>query len=276
MSKKEVVLDQYNTDPTYANYFYTKINELVDLSQYDILLEPSAGEGSFYNLLPTSQRLGLDIDPKADGIIKENFYHYYPDIPIPKIFTLGNPPFGTQSRDAINFFNHAAKFSSGIGFVLPMSFSKTSLQKKLNEYFHLKFEEIVPKNSFYTINGKKDVKTVAQIWMKKSTKRIYNIINLIDYFQFVSFYDDPDLILRRIGYNAGRFERSVKENKKNQFLYLKTNSDEIKNAIQNLDFSKIKNLTGGGFAINQEDVKKLFIKHCKDTKPVFQNSLFEF
>ena len=276
MRKKEVVLDQYYTDPTYANYFYKKISEVVDLSVYDILLEPSAGEGSFYNLLPTSQRFGLDIDPKVDGIIKENFYDYYPDIPVPKIFTLGNPPFGNQSKDAINFFNHAANFSLGIGFVLPMSFCKMKLQSKLNPYFHLVFEEIVPKNSFYTLNGKKDVKTVAQIWIKKTNKRIEENRNLIDYFQFVSYYDDYDLILRRIGYNSGRFENNVLESEKNQFLYIKTNSEEIKQVICKIDFSYIRNLTGGGYAINQDDVKRLFLIQNKNVKPVFQNSLFEF
>ena len=270
------MLDQYYTDPTYANYFYKKISEVVDLSVYDILLEPSAGEGSFYNLLPTSQRFGLDIDPKVDGIIKENFYDYYPDIPVPKIFTLGNPPFGNQSKDAINFFNHAANFSLGIGFVLPMSFCKMKLQSKLNPYFHLVFEEIVPKNSFYTLNGKKDVKTVAQIWIKKTNKRIEENRNLIDYFQFVSYYDDYDLILRRIGYNSGRFENNVLESEKNQFLYIKTNSEEIKQVICKIDFSYIRNLTGGGYAINQDDVKRLFLIQNKNVKPVFQNSLFEF
>ena len=105
---------------------------------------------------------------------------------------------------------------------------------------------------------------------------MHNTINLIDYFQFVSFYDNHDLILRRIGYNAGRFENHVTENKKNQFLYLKTNSDEIKNVIQNIDFSYIKNQTGGGFSISQDDVKRLFILQNKNVKPVFQNSLFEF
>jgi len=276
LSKKEVVLDQYYTDPAYANYFYTKINEVIDLSKYDLLLEPSAGEGSFYNILPPSQRVGIDIDPKAYGIIKENFYDYYPDIPVPRIFTLGNPPFGRQSRDAINFFNHAATFSLGIGFVLPMSFCKTKLQDKLNPYFHLLFEEIVPKNSFYTINGKKDVKTVAQIWIKKPTKRIKENKNLIDYFHFVSFYDDYDLILRRIGYNSGRFENHVLESEKNQFLYIKTNSEEIKKAFYNIDFTMVKNQTGGGYAINQDDVKRLFLLQNKNVKPVFQNSLFEF
>ena len=270
------MLDQYYTDPTYANYFYTKINEVVDLSVYDILLEPSAGHGSFYNLLPALQRHGMDIDPKADGIIKENFYDYYPNIPVPKIFTLGNPPFGKQSKDAINFFNHAATFSLGIGFVLPMSFCKRKLHSRLNPYFHLEFEEIVPKNSFYTLNGKKDVKTVAQIWIKKLNKRIEENKNLIDYFQFVSYYDDYDLILRRIGYNSGRFENNVLESEKNQFLYIKTNSEEIKQVICKIDFSYIRNQTGGGLSISQDDVKRLFILQNKNVNPVFQNSLFEF
>ena len=58
-----------------------KLLELVNLQEYDILLEPSAGKGSFYSLLPKNQRLGIDIDPKTKDIIYllvkeyENFFY---------------------------------------------------------------------------------------------------------------------------------------------------------------------------------------------------------
>jgi len=71
-------LDQFYTDPVYAQQFLTTISNLVDLDQFDHLLEPSAGTGSFYNLLDTKRRIGLDLEPKAQGIIQTDFFDWTP------------------------------------------------------------------------------------------------------------------------------------------------------------------------------------------------------
>ncbi len=45
--------------------------------------------------------------------------------------------FGKRSKLAINFFNHAAKYSEIIAFIVPVSFMKWSVQKELSSDFHL-------------------------------------------------------------------------------------------------------------------------------------------
>ena len=55
-------LDQYYTGPALAGYFLAKVQEMLPYDDYDTILEPSAGTGSFYNLLDT-RRVGLDLDP---------------------------------------------------------------------------------------------------------------------------------------------------------------------------------------------------------------------
>ena len=37
-------------------------------------IEPSAGTGAFYNLLPPQRRLGMDIEPKCEGVIAQDFF----------------------------------------------------------------------------------------------------------------------------------------------------------------------------------------------------------
>ena len=44
-------LDQFYTNNDVAYKCYTKIKNLIDINSYDIHLEPSAGNGSFYNLM---------------------------------------------------------------------------------------------------------------------------------------------------------------------------------------------------------------------------------
>ena len=46
-----------------------QLNEYINISEFDYIVEPSAGSGSFYRLLDKGKRIGLDIDPKYDGII---------------------------------------------------------------------------------------------------------------------------------------------------------------------------------------------------------------
>jgi hypothetical protein len=58
--------------------FYTKIDVVKkcileiedDFENFDIILEPSAGCGNFLNFLPLKKRLGIDIDPVIDEIVK--------------------------------------------------------------------------------------------------------------------------------------------------------------------------------------------------------------
>ena len=124
-------LDQFYTNPKYATEFMACVNERLDLKSADILLEPSAGSGSFYNLLDKKKRLGLDIDPKLTEIQKQDFFKWKPKSKS-KIITIGNPPFGKNANLAVKFFNHAAKFSDAIAFVLPRTFRKASIVNRLN------------------------------------------------------------------------------------------------------------------------------------------------
>jgi hypothetical protein len=183
-------LDQFYTSPEYAENFYNTIQKYVDLSTADILLEPSAGSGNFYNLMDPNKRIGLDLDPKSNGIIQQDFFTWKPNNNDIKIHTIGNPPFGKNSRLAIRFFNHAASFSESISFIIPRTFRKTSVLNRLSLDFHKIYDETVPKNSFLFDNNPYDVWCASQIWVKKKEKRkiipIYKFSQFKDYFELVN------------------------------------------------------------------------------------------
>ena len=70
-------------DKFYTNQFVAKkcvslAEQLDKFSNFDVILEPSAGTGSFYQYLPVSNRLGIDLEPKHQGIIKMNFFDFIP------------------------------------------------------------------------------------------------------------------------------------------------------------------------------------------------------
>jgi hypothetical protein len=81
-------------------------------------------------------------------ILKKDFLTFEP-IKDKKYVCIGNPPFGRVSSLAVLFFNKAASFSEAIGFILPRTFKRNSIINRLNENFHLTFEEDVPQKSFY-------------------------------------------------------------------------------------------------------------------------------
>jgi len=256
-------LDQFYTDPAYAFYFWNKVHTLLDLDSFDTFVEPCAGTGSFYELMPEDKRYGVDIDPQLDGIIKQDFLTWsIPIIPYGRVLTLTNPPFGRNSNLAIRFFNHAATFSSAIAMTVPRSFKKTTLHDRLNPRFKLIWEEDTPGKSF--VNSKNehvDVKTVSQIWksnlLDKRTKKEYKHK---DYFTFVKFEDKHDLRLRRIGWNSGKFYDSVEEKEKGQFFFIKVSDKNVLDKIKSIDFAECRQNTGGGLSISRKDVIELFFE----------------
>ena len=63
-------LDQFYTTPEIAKKCYDILKNKINEAEFDYILEPSAGTGSFYKLLPDKRRIGVDIEPKYKGIKK--------------------------------------------------------------------------------------------------------------------------------------------------------------------------------------------------------------
>lgn len=191
-------LDKFYTKPEIAK----ECLELIDLDKYNLIIEPSAGNGSFSNLIPNC--LAMDIEPENNKILKQDFFTYTPNIQ-EKILVIGNPPFGQQATLAINFFNHAADFSDTIAFILPKSFKKYSIQNKLNLYFYLEQEKDLPKNSFLLNNQPYDVPCTFQIWNKKEVKRDkIKLPTTSKYFDFTKDIAQADFRIQRVGGKAGQ------------------------------------------------------------------------
>mgnify|MGYP000073375091 CR=1 FL=1 len=103
-------LDQFYTNPNIASSCYQKLKNQIDINKYDIHLEPSAGRGAFFNLMDENKKLGIDIDPKQEGILTQDFLSFEPENNR-SYLVVGNPPFGRISSTAVKFFNKAAEFA---------------------------------------------------------------------------------------------------------------------------------------------------------------------
>lgn len=184
---REKGLDKFYTISTIAEECLENIGSHYKWSDWGLVIEPSAGNGSFLTRIPTSKRLGIDISPEHKDIIKQDFLTYSPPSDIGKILVVGNPPFGRVSSLAIKFFNNASKWADVIAFIIPRTFRRVSVQNKLNSNFHLVFDKEIPMKPC-SFSPPMMVKCCFQIWEKRETKRLITELSTShDDWEFLGF-----------------------------------------------------------------------------------------
>jgi hypothetical protein len=258
-------LDQFYTDPVYAQQFLNEITQTIDLNKFDHVLEPSAGTGSFYNLLDKKKRIGLDLEPKAAGIVKTDFFKWTPPTG-KRIATIGNPPFGKSAGLAIKFFNRAAEFSDVIAFVIPRTFRKASVINRLDRNFHCVYDETVPDHSFIFNGDKYNVPCAAQIWQreKKPRDRIvtFKLEQVRHLFELVE-PADSDFAIQRVGGRAGLIRTTDRMNfSAESHYFIKAHHDKVLPVFEQVDFDSVKFNTAGNPSVSPSELIELWISQA--------------
>ena len=75
-SKQYKGLDKYYTKKEIALFCLDQLN----IKDYDFIIEPSAGNGAFYDEIEHNNKIGLDIEPENSNVIKQNWFKYKIDI----------------------------------------------------------------------------------------------------------------------------------------------------------------------------------------------------
>jgi len=166
---REQGLDKFYTIPVIVDKCIQTIGKKYDWANWDLIVEPSAGNGSFLFKLPSVKNIGIDILPDHPDIVKQDFFTYIPNVET-NILVIGNPPFGKISSLAIQFFNHAAKWASVIAFIVPRTFRRISVQNKLDMHFHLIQDEEIP-TSPCSFTPPMMAKCCFQIWERRNLAR---------------------------------------------------------------------------------------------------------
>ena len=170
---EEVGLDQFFTRPSVAKVCWDSLLEYIKASGSNVshykFVEPSAGLGAFYDLLPDDRRIGLDVERFRAGFIHADFLSWLPKKNGHNYACIGNPPFGYRAWLALAFLNHAAQFSDYVGFIVPMAFQsrgKSNVQDRVKG-LHLVFSAPLPPDSFVDAEGKTlKVNALWQIWAR--------------------------------------------------------------------------------------------------------------
>lgn len=264
-------LDKFYTNCDYSKLCINKVFELYDKHSFDLIIEPSAGNGSFYNQLNTSNKIGIDLLPENKNIIKMDFFNYNPPENKKCILVIGNPPFGKVSSIAIKFFNHASLWSNVIAFIIPRTFRKISVQNKLNKNFHLVFDEDTPtKPCCFT--PKMSVKCCFQIWEKKDTVRLFvNLPTKNSHWEFLKYGPldkngqptpsfNADFALRAYGGKIGEIVQvNLNTLRPKSWHWIKSNinKNELINRFKQLDYSSSLN-TARQNSMGRAELVKLY------------------
>jgi predicted RNA methylase len=264
---KRNTIDKYYTKPSIVEQCIELVKTHINISKDDLIIEPSAGNGSFIDnikKLSTNYRF-YDLEPEHNEIIKQDFLnfdfvelkHEYTNIHI-----IGNPPFGRQASLAIKFIKKCCLFSNSISFILPKSFKKDSMKKYFEKHYHLIHEIDLSENSFLVNDIESDVPCIFQIWQYKNEIRNKIEKKLPLNFKFVKKKDNPDISFRRVGVNAGTIMTEINDKSFQSHYFIKFNNDNtIDENIEKLKSIKFNfNNTVGPKSISKPELINEFNK----------------
>ncbi len=243
--KKDYGLDQFYTNLDIAK----QCIDSIDITKYDVVIEPSAGAGAFYNQINHKYKMGFDLEPKCDGVHQQDFLKYKHPFTShnlsfmesklnkqPKILTIGNPPFGRQGSLAQKFIKQASEFSDTIAFILPRGFKKRSVYDRVPLNFWNVNEIDIPENSF-SFNGEPyDVPCVWIEYQKQDKLRTKEKKLTPTTFQFTT-QENANVSIRRVGVNAGKTFPHTEVSTPSHYFVKVDNVDEFVSKVNEIKFS---------------------------------------
>lgn len=261
-------IDKYYTKDIVVELCLNLVKKYIHLNTYDLIVEPSAGNGSFITGIKSlsSNFRFYDLEPDNNEIIKQDYLLFdYGSMKetFSKIHIIGNPPFGRQSSLAIKFIKKSCEFCDSISFILPKSFKKDSLKKTFPLNFHLIFEIDLPDKSFLVDGVEHNVETVFQIWEKKDVLRTIIKNEEPLNFVFIKKNENPDISFRRVGVNAGIIDVNIDNKSIQSHYFIKFTNNKSVN--DNIDLLKViqfnHNNTVGPRSISKQELIKEFNKY---------------
>jgi len=264
---KRNIIDKYYTKKNIVEKCVKLLKKNININyNNDIIIEPSAGNGSFIESLKKicKNHEFYDICPDNEFIKKQDYLELNLDKfnKFNKIHIIGNPPFGRQSTTAKKFIKKSCQNCDTISFILPKSFKKDSFKRTFPLSFHLIKEFDLPEKSFTVDNIDHDVPCIFQIWQRKSEKREVPKKLFPTYYKFVKKNENPDLSFRRIGVYAGKISKEIDNKSPQSHYFIKFNNNiKINEFIEK--YKKIKfnedNTVGPKSISKQELIAKINI-----------------
>ena len=253
--------EQYYTPPTTANSIIERVLNKFPESARRSWIEPAGGAGTFIDV---ARRHGVQdvisfvIEPHHPEVQLGNFLEQHLDVS--EAVSIGNPPFGRNNSLSIPFFNHCAKYSDLICFIVPRSWRKWTVINRLDSSFHLVDDYDLTIN-YVDVEGmplsKKSVlKTVVQTWKKEERHR--NKIMVTDRGIIKRVKPDQAAVsLTIFGFSCGTVKTEFPRVPNTTQMFLTLHHPKALEALQSVDFSRFFNNTAYTEALSIKEINYL-------------------
>jgi hypothetical protein len=219
-------------------------------------VEPSAGAGVF---LSAARRAGIrapvgyDLTPRTKSVRRADWFTV---TPTRGAVVFGNPPFGFAASMALRFFQHAATHNASvIAFVLPASFAKASIQRKLHPGYRLAWKRLEAVEFEFPDGGTKRVPCVLQVWQRLpegKTRRLPREDSGRDLFAFVA-PEFANVAVRRVGGRAGQVLPEVAGSLSTTY-FLRVERDDVMAALRAADLASVREHTAGVRSVSKGEL----------------------
>lgn len=254
--------EQYYTPRETATEVLARSISHLDDSSHRPFLEPAGGTGAFVEaarLAGFEHLVAMDIEPQHPEVEKGDFLAAA--LEIEGAVCVTNPPFGRNNSLSIPFFNHAAKYSDLIAFIVPRSWRKWSVINRLNRSFHLlddwnleiDYVDVEGNNT----HGTGNLRTCVQVW-KRDDSSLRPKIEIPDHgIVEKTTPENADVSFTLFGYGCGTVREDFPRVKNSTQTYFRLKHPRALEALKAVDFSRFYNHTAYTEALGLNEINFL-------------------
>jgi hypothetical protein len=253
--------EQFYTPTSLALTLVENVEAVLGSLQGKSVLEPAGGTGSFVEAAfakGAKEVISFDIEPLHEKVILGSFLEQ--ELTQRNLITISNPPFGRNNSLSIPFFNHAARVSDAICFIVPRSWRKWSVTNRLDLNFELVSDQDIDidyvDSSGELISDKSRLATCFQVWKKTATPRVAIKITDMGVIEKVS-PELADVSMTIFGYGCGNIKEDFERVPNTTQLFLKLNHPQALSALRSVDFSRFYKSTAYTEALSIQEINYL-------------------
>ena len=253
--------EQYYTPKPLALELVAQIEKVLGSLAGKTVLEPAGGTGSFIDAVQAigvAKVISFDIEPLHELVTFGDFLGQ--EIKENSLITISNPPFGRNNSLSIPFFNHAAKVSDAICFIVPRSWRKWSVTNRLDLGFALALDLDIDidyvDEAGTPLSDKNHLATCFQIWKKVDAPRALVRVTDKGIIEKVS-PELADVSLTIFGYGCGKVKTQFEPVANTTQMFLKLKHPQALAALESVDYSKFFKNTAYTEALSLQEINYL-------------------
>lgn len=253
-------LDQYYTKREVVKKCLAAVNAMPH--EYDLAVEPAAGDGAFFDEMAHPNKIGMDIAPAHKDVAKADWLKF--DVPrqYRRVLVVGNPPFGMYHKLSSAFIAHALSFGNvqTIAFILPNVYRKHTRQKILPPAWRIASMTELARNA-YLLDGKDyHVPSSFFVFDKSNGADLRVDPNLYTETDDFSFGDKHDFDVFVFGASPSKITMRPQPNNRGHFLKAKIPLPELVEKIQSVQWQGNSCASGGVYWLTKCEFLDQYIK----------------